>query len=224
MAAKQVLIDKIERFARKFYVNRLFQGLLIGTALWILFYLLLNGLEYFSWFSSRVRFILLLVFILGSALVFVRYFLIPLVNLLRFRKLMSIEQASLLIGRFFPDIQDKLLNTIQLSNDLEQDANNELLLATIDQRTKQLSPVRFSDAVDFRGLLKYFWVFLGLLLLLLALVIFIPRFAVQPTQLPLCAFTVLSCAKLPNPPKTSSNNTRYIVAQAAENFNDVSCK
>ena len=42
--------------------------------------------------------------------------------------------------------------------------------------------------------------------------------------LPLCAFTVLSCAKLPNPPKTSSNNTRYIVAQAAENFNDVSCK
>ena len=182
MAAKQVLIDKIERFARKFYVNRLFQGLLIGTALWILFYLLLNGLEYFSWFSSRVRFILLLVFILGSALVFVRYFLIPLVNLLRFRKLMSIEQASLLIGRFFPDIQDKLLNTIQLSNDLEQDANNELLLATIDQRTKQLSPVRFSDAVDFRGLLKYFWVFLGLLLLLLALVIFIPRFAVQPTQ------------------------------------------
>ncbi len=182
MAAQQVLIDKIERFARKFYVNRLLQGVLIGAALWMVFYLVLNALEYFSWFSSKVRFVLLLVFILGSLGVLVFYFLIPLVNLLRFRKLMSVEQASLLIGRFFPDIQDKLLNTIQLTNELDNDASNELLVATIEQRTEQLSPIRFSDAVDLRGNLKYLWVFLGLLLLFLALVIFLPRFAVQPTQ------------------------------------------
>jgi len=182
MAAQQVLIDKIERFARKFYLNRLLQGVLIGAALWILFFLVMNALEYFSWFSSKMRFVLLLVLILGSAFVLVFYFLIPLVNLLRFRKLMSLEQASLLIGRFFPDIQDKLLNTIQLSNDFENDQSNELLLATIEQRTAQLSPIRFSDAVDLKANLKYLWIFLGLLLVLLALVIFLPRFAVQPTQ------------------------------------------
>lgn len=182
MTAQQVLIEKIERFAKKFYLNRLVQGVLIGAALWITFYLLLNALEYFSWFSSKVRFALLLLFILGSLVVLVVYFLIPLVNLIRFRKLMSVEQASLLIGKFFPDIQDKLLNTVQLSSALEQDDSNELLIATIEQRTLQLSPVRFTDAVDFRGLRHYFWVFLGLLLLLLALVFFMPRFAVQPAQ------------------------------------------
>ena len=176
------MIEKIERFARKFYANRLIQGVLIGAALWIVFYLLVNALEYFSWFSSNVRFALFVLLVAGSAAVLVFYFLIPLVNLLRFRKKMSVEQAALLIGKFFPDIKDKLLNTIQLSDSLSSDTHNELLLATIEQRTEQLSPIRFSDAVDLKGNRKYLWVFLALLAVLLALVFFLPKFAVQPTQ------------------------------------------
>ena len=182
MAAQRVLIEKIERFTRKFYVNRLLQGVLIGAALWMVFYLLLNTLEFFSWFSSNVRFILLLLLVLGSLAVLVFYFFIPLVNLFRFRKKMSVEQAALMIGRFFPDIQDKLLNTVQLSQSLDAAPANGLLVAAIDQRTAQLSPVRFTDAVDLRDNFKYLWVALGLLLLLVALVLFIPRFAVQPAQ------------------------------------------
>ncbi|MBR4392164.1 MAG: hypothetical protein IKT08_08695 [Bacteroidales bacterium] len=176
------MIDKIERFAKKFYLNRLLQGVLVGAALWIVFFLLLNALEYFSWFSSKVRFALLLLLIAVSACVFVYYFAIPLINLIRFRKKMSIERAALLIGAFFPDIQDKLLNTIQLSNGVDSQETNELLAAAIEQRTAQLSPIRFSDAVDLKGNLRYLWVFLGLLLLLVVLVLFLPRFAVQPTQ------------------------------------------
>ena len=182
MSAQQNLIGKIERFAKKFYVNRLIQGVLIGAALWIVFYLLVNALEYFSWFSSKVRFALFLLLVFGSAVVVVVYFLVPLVNLIRFRKKMSVEQAALLIGKFFPDIKDKLLNTIQLSGSLAHDSGNELLLATIEQRTGQLSPIRFSDAVDLKGNRKYLWVFLALLLLLLGLVLFLPKFAVHPTQ------------------------------------------
>jgi len=182
MSAPKELIGKIERFARKYYVNRLIQGTLIGAALWIVFYLLVNSLEYFSWFSSNVRLALFLLLVLGSAAVFVIYFLIPLLNLIRFRKKMSVERAALLIGRFFPDIQDKLLNTIQLSESLSNDSNNELLLATVEQRTEKLSPIRFSDAVDLKGNKKYLWVFLALLAVLLALVIFLPKFAVQPTR------------------------------------------
>ena len=182
MSAQQVLIEKTERFVRKFYVNRLIQGVLIGAALWIVFYLLINTLEYFSWFSSKVRFVLFILLIIGSLLVATLYFIIPLVNLIRFRKKMSLEQAALLIGKFFPDIHDKLLNTLQLSDNLATDASNELLMATIEQRTAQLSPVRFTDAVDLKGNLRYLYVFLALLLALLALMLFLPRFAVQPAR------------------------------------------
>ncbi|MCQ2301271.1 MAG: hypothetical protein MJZ94_01430 [Bacteroidales bacterium] len=176
------LLQKIEAFAKKFYLNRLVQGVLVGAVLWMVFFLLINGLEYFSWFPPKGRFVLFLFLLLGSAFVLVYYFLIPLVNLIRFRKKMSVEQAATLIGKFFPDIQDKLLNTIQLTNDLKLDSDNELLAATIEQRTAKLSPIRFTDAVDLRANLKYLGIFFGLLAVVLLLVIFFPKFAVQPTQ------------------------------------------
>ena len=182
MSSKQVLIGKIERFIRKYYLNRLVQGVLVGAALWIVFYLLVNALEYFSWFSSKVRLVLFVLLLLGSAFVLVYWFLVPLWNLLRFRKRMTHEQAALMIGRFFPDIKDKLLNTLQLADAAETDRDNALLLASIEQRTQRLTPVRFTDAVDLKSNLRYLWVFLGLVALLVALVCFLPRFAVQPTQ------------------------------------------
>jgi len=200
MFAPNALIGKIEDFTRKFYLNRLIQGVLVGAVLWIVFYLIINGLEYVSWFPPKGRFVLFLFLLAGSAFVAVYYFLIPLVNLIRFRKKMSVEQASVLIGKFFPEIKDKLLNTIQLSNQMEASkvvpsrpstgsgtssgvsVDNALLAATIEQRTARLSPIRFSDAVDLRGNLKYLGIFFGLLLLLILLMVFLPSFAVQPTQ------------------------------------------
>lgn len=176
------LFHKIEAFVRKFYLNRLVQGVLVGAVLWMVFFLLINGLEYFSWFPPKGRFVLFLFLMLGSAFVLVYHFLIPLVNLMRFRKKMSVEQAASLIGKFFPDIQDKLLNTIQLSDELKKGSDNQLLGATIEQRTAKLSPIRFSDAVDLRANLKYLGIFFGLLAVVLLLVVFFPKFAVQPTQ------------------------------------------
>jgi len=182
MSAPNGLIGKIEGFTRKYYLNRLIQGVLVGAVLWIVFYLLINGLEYFSWFPPKGRFVLFLFLLAGSGFVLVYHFLIPLVNLIRFRKKMSVEQASVLIGKFFPEIKDKLLNTIQLSNQMDSDANNALLAATIEQRSARLSPIHFTDAVDLRGNLKYLGIFFGLLLLLILLMVFLPSFAVQPTQ------------------------------------------
>jgi len=182
MSAPNGLIGKIEGFTRKYYLNRLIQGVLVGAMLWIVFYLLINGLEYFSWFPPKGRFVLFLFLLAGSAFVGIYYFLIPLVNLIRFRKKMSVEQASVLIGKFFPEIKDKLLNTIQLSNQMDSDADNALLAATIEQRSARLSPIRFTDAVDLRGNLKYLGIFFGLFLLLILLMVFLPSFAVQPTQ------------------------------------------
>ena len=191
MSAPNKLIEKIEGFTRKYYLNRLIQGVLVGAVLWIVFYLLINGLEYFSWFPPKGRFVLLLFLLVGSGFVLVYHFLIPLVNLIRFRKKMSVEQASVLIGKFFPEIKDKLLNTIQLSNQMEASkvgpstgsgTENDLLAATIEQRSARLSPIRFTDAVDLRGNLKYLGIFFGTLLILIALMVFLPSFAVQPTQ------------------------------------------
>ena len=181
MSTQQVLIEKIEGFVKKFYLNRLIQGALMGAALWMLFYLAVNTLEYFSWFSSKVRLVLFVLLLVVSAAVLVIYFLLPLVNLIRYRRKMSLEQAALLIGRFFPEVDDKLINTLQLSSS-DEFGSQQLLEATIEQRTAQLAPLRFTDAVDLRGNLRYVYIFLAFLLILILLSIFLPKFAVQPAQ------------------------------------------
>ncbi len=176
------LISKIERFIRKFYLNRLIQGALIGLVLIIALFLIINGIEYFSWLPQKGRLVLLLLFILGTLFVAIFHFAIPVANLIRFRKKMSDEQASVIIGKFFPEISDKLLNTIQLSNELSQNADNELLAATIEQRTEHLKPINFSDAVNLKENYKYLKIF-GIAFVVLAVtLIFLPDFSKKPAQ------------------------------------------
>lgn len=180
--ANSTLISKIERFIRKFYLNSLIQGALIGLVLIIALFLIINGIEYFSWLPQKGRLVLLLLFILGTLFVAIFHFAIPVVNLIRFRKKMSDEQASVIIGKFFPEISDKLLNTIQLSNELSQNADNELLAATIEQRTEHLKPINFSDAVNLKENYKYLKIF-GLAFVILSVaLIFLPDFSKKPAE------------------------------------------
>ena len=180
--SNSALISKIERFIRKFYLNRLIQGALIGLVLMIALFLIINGIEYFSWLPQKGRLILLLLFILGTSFVAIFYFIIPIINLIRFRKKMSDEKAAVIIGKFFPEISDKLLNTLQLSHELSQDSDNQLLIATIEQRTENLKPINFSDAVNLKENYKYLKIF-GLAFVILSVtLIFLPDFSKKPAQ------------------------------------------
>ncbi len=179
---KNILFEKIERFIRKFYLNRLIQGALVGSVLMIVFFLIFNGIEYFSWLPQKGRFILLVLFICISAFVIATFFAIPIVNLLRFRKKMSDRDAAVLIGKFFPEVNDKLLNTLQLSESLSENTDNELLAATIEQRTENLKPINFSDAINLKENYKYLKIFGLAFVVLSVLVIFVPEFTKRPAE------------------------------------------
>ena len=177
-----VLLDKIESFIKKFYLNKLIHGGLIGSVSLILTFLIVNAIEYLSWSSSKIRLILFISLVtLFSTLVCI-YFIIPLFNLIRFRKKMSNEQAAILIGRFFPEIKDKLLNTLQLTNEVKNNSDNELLIATIEQRTKNMQPIKFSEAVNLKDNYKYLKIFGITFMALVLLVIFVPEFSKQPVN------------------------------------------
>lgn len=179
---KSILFEKIERFIRKFYLNRLIQGVLAGSVLMIVFYLIFNGIEYFSWLPQKGRLVLLILFVCISAFVIVTFFVIPIINLIRFRKKMSEREAAILIGKFFPEIRDKLLNTLQLSENFSEDADNELLAATIEQRTENMKPINFSDAVNLKENYKYLKIFGLAFVILSVLVIFVPDFTKKPAE------------------------------------------
>ena len=176
----RILLNKIESFIKKFYLNKLIHGTLIGSVILILSFLILNGIEYFSWLPQNIRLILFITSIAIFSIVFIFYFIIPCINLIRFRKKMSDKEAAVLIGKFFPEIKDKLLNTLQLTDEINSNQDNELLIATIEQRTQNLQTFNFSEAVNLKGNYKYLKIFGISFIILIALILFFPDFSQKP--------------------------------------------
>jgi hypothetical protein len=169
------LLEKISEFKSKYYKNLLLKGALIGLSLILVSYIVINFLEYFGRFSSNFRAILLVGFIGVSAYTLFFYILKPLFYLLNINKPISDETAAEQIGQFFPNIKDKLLNTLQLANGLS-DADNALLEASIVQKTKELKLVKFADAINLQENKKYLKYALPPLLAILLISAIAPSF------------------------------------------------
>ncbi|MEN8857145.1 MAG: DUF4175 family protein [Flavobacteriaceae bacterium] len=109
-------------------------------------------IEYFLWLKPVARTILFLVFILVEVYLLFRFILKPILKLIGLQKGISLEQSSKIIGNHFPEVQDKLLNILQLKETSNQ---SDLLLASIDQKAKEIQPIQFAKAVNFKKNIPY---------------------------------------------------------------------
>lgn len=110
------------------------------------------GVEYLFWLNSEGRFVLLLLFLSVEAFLLYYYIAVPIFHLLKLKKGITYKEASLLIGRHFEEVGDKLYNLL----DLAEDSNKtELLLASIQQRSDNLTIVPFTGAINLRESYKY---------------------------------------------------------------------
>lgn len=98
------------------------------------------------------RTILFWTFIIVELFLLFRFILFPLFKLFKLQKGINYEEASNIIGNHFSEVNDKLKNFLQLSNDTNQ---SELLLASIDQKAQTLNPIPFGNAINFKGNVKY---------------------------------------------------------------------
>lgn len=130
----------------------LVKGILLFMVLGLLFFFVIMGVEYFLWLNSTGRLVLLLVFVAVEMFLLYKYIAVPLFYLFRVREGITNKQASVLIGKHFPEVGDKLYNLLDLADDANQ---SELLLASIAQRSTRLNPIPFTKAVDFKENLKY---------------------------------------------------------------------
>jgi len=147
------LIEKLEAFISKYYQNLLIKGGLFFIASFTVFFILFSFLEFFIRFESSVRTVLFWLFVLINGIVFYSWIVIPLLGLSRIGKSLSHKEAARIIGLYFSDVQDKLLNILQLQ-EISQ-SENELIEASIEQKSNELKSLRFANAVDYRQNLKY---------------------------------------------------------------------
>ena len=145
------ILHKLGAFTNRYYTKMLIKGVLLFAVLGLLFFLGLMGIEYFLWLGSGGRLFLLLLFLAIELFLLYRYIAIPLFYLFKVRSGISNKQASLLIGKHFPEVNDKLYNLLDLAEDTDR---SELLLASIEQRSQDLDEVPFAQAVDYKENLK----------------------------------------------------------------------
>ncbi|WP_416445631.1 DUF4175 family protein [Leeuwenhoekiella sp. A16] len=155
MSSATEIERKIEGFISKYYKNQLLRGVLFFVAIGLSYLLLSLTIEYFFWLRPLGRAILFWLFIGVEAVLFFRLIVIPVARLFKIMKGIDVNFASEVIGKHFPEVSDKLINTLQLKNNSN---NTELALASIEQKSRELMPVPFSLAVDYKKSLKYIWI------------------------------------------------------------------
>lgn len=148
------LIQKLEVFIKKYYQNQLLKGAILGVSLVVVAFFAFSFFEYFAHFSTVVRTSLFYVFIAICLVVVGWYILRPILGLININRKFGIREASTLIGSHFPEVKDKLLNTLQLQELAEQNSD-PLLLGSIEQRISSLSPIPFTKAIPTYQNLKY---------------------------------------------------------------------
>ena len=148
----KTITDKLHQFTRKYYVNELIRGGLLFFSFGFFYLLCTLFLEHFLWLKPTARTFLFLVFVLVEVFLFWRFIIVPVFKLIGLQKGITPEKCSNIIGRFFPEVKDKLLNTLQLK---EQGDHSDLLLASINQKSEELLLIPFVKAVNFSKNLKY---------------------------------------------------------------------
>ncbi len=177
------LLIKLDDFIRKYYKNRLLRGAIFFIGAVLSFFLLVSLLEYFGRFDTGFRTFLFYSFLLFTAGILYRFILIPLLKLYKIGNRLDYETASDIIGKHFSNIKDKLLNTLQLSQQYQSEFDNRFLAASIDQKTSELRPIRFSSAIDFKGNKRYLKYAVGPMAVLILIMIIAPGFKETTTRL-----------------------------------------
>ncbi|MHA7056909.1 DUF4175 family protein [Aquimarina sp. M1] len=144
--------NKLEQFIRKYYINELIKGTILFLSIGVFYFLITLLIEYFLWLNSTWRTLLFWMFVFVEIALFIKFIAFPISKLFKLTKGIDYVGASKIIGNHFPDVNDKLLNLLQLSNG---DRSSSLLLAGIEQKSAQLKPIPFKLAVDFKKNSKY---------------------------------------------------------------------
>ena len=164
----KIIQNKLEAFIRRYYTNELLKGAILFFSIGLLYFLFTLFLEHILWLNTTLRTILFWLFIAVELALLIKFIVIPLSKLFKLQKGINYETASRIIGKHFPEVDDKLLNVLQLH---QEQTESELLLASIEQKSSELKPVPFKLAVNFKNNLGYLkYAAIPVIILLIALI------------------------------------------------------
>ncbi len=151
----ELLLNRLDRFIRKYYINQLLRGVLVSVAVCVGLFIVYAVLESQFYLSTFGRKTLFFSYLLVFSAVFIGLVLAPLASYFKLGKVLTHDEASRIIGKHFNNVEDKLLNILQLRGAAAATDNNQLILAGIDQKADEIKLVPFTSAIDLSENKKY---------------------------------------------------------------------
>ena len=174
------LRKKITEYKRKYYLNKLIRNILISLLLVILYWGISSAGTFGLNLNGTVRAILFFVSIVLILAVFSVGIAYPLWQIIGKGRQVSDEQIASDIGKYFPEIEDKLLNTIQLS--IQNAQANSLVAASIDKRIQSLKVIPFAQAIDLKVNWKYARILIAVLIVFAVSSLSYPKIFIEGTE------------------------------------------
>ena len=137
---------KLDKFIRRYYLSALIRGVMLFFGLGMLYALFWVFIEHFFWLPSTGRGLVFWCLLLFEMFLFYTLIFTPATKYFKIKNGINNQEAATLIGAAFPEIKDKLLNTIQI----KKQGDSELVLASIQQKTLQFNPFSFERAVKLK--------------------------------------------------------------------------
>ena len=181
MALRETILkERLLQYKRRYYLNKLIRGILLSLLILSSLYILFNIFEYQGRFGKLLRAGLFFTYVGTAVFVFIREIFLPLYRWLNADRRLSDREAALQIGDHFPEVRDKLINTLQLSS--LNESENDLIQAGIEQKIKNISTVSFFKAVNLKSNLRYLK-YLGIpTFILLLILLFSPSLFSESTE------------------------------------------
>lgn len=153
------LIESLKKFRNKFLLFSLLRGILMLFSILLLYLLILTLAESILFLKPEKKVFVFYISLIFSVIIVIWFVLIPALKLFGIGKTMNKKQVAQNIRKYLPEIDDKLINSIELAEDFNNDYSNELILASIDQKIEKLKVFDFSSALKISHLKVFFFRF-----------------------------------------------------------------
>ncbi len=147
------IINILEKFAKKFYLNNLIKGLFWFILFTVSLLFVLSTIENLFWLNSTFRLILLIVLIISLTIFFSYYIALPVLRYFGIFREKTYKNFSLLLGNYSNN-DDKILSALELF-ELNELNNNELLLNELSRRSNELSKINLKKFFNIKEYYKW---------------------------------------------------------------------
>lgn len=147
------IINILEKFAKKFYLNKLIKGLFWFILFSVSLLFVLSTIENLFWLNSTFRLILLILLIISLTIFFSYYIALPVLRYFGLLREKSYKDFALLLGNY-SNTDDKILSALELF-ELNELNKNELLLNELSRRSNELSKINIKNFFNIKEYYKW---------------------------------------------------------------------